>query len=175
MGGQTKRQEKMTRTIVCDTGPLLHLSEAGAIHLLSQAGNVLIPPLVAVEFRSNTPGWIPPLWIKQVFLGKTARQKAEQWVKSGQIDMGEAEAIGLALQEQADWFLTDDAKARQYAESLGLEAHGSIAILLWSVANGKIHEKATANQLMNGLANSSLWISERVLQMARAAIDDLFK
>jgi len=33
----------MTRIIVCDTGPLLHLSEAGAIHLLSSAGEVLMP------------------------------------------------------------------------------------------------------------------------------------
>ena len=30
----------MTRIIVSDTGPLLHLSEAGAIHLLSSAGKV---------------------------------------------------------------------------------------------------------------------------------------
>jgi hypothetical protein len=31
----------MTRIIVCDTGLLLHLSEAGAIQLLSSAGEVL--------------------------------------------------------------------------------------------------------------------------------------
>ncbi len=36
----------MTRTIVWDTGPLLHLSEAGAVHLLSIAVRILIPPLV---------------------------------------------------------------------------------------------------------------------------------
>jgi predicted nucleic acid-binding protein len=175
LGGQTKRQEEVTRVIVCDTGPLLHLSEAGAIHLLSLAGNILIPPVVAIEFEANTPGWNPPLWVKQVVLGKTARQKAEQWVKTRQIDIGEAEAIGLALQEQADWFLTDDAKARQFAESLGLEIHGSIAILLWSVATGQIQEKTTAIQLMDNLANSSLWISDQVLQKAFAAIDDMFE
>lgn len=165
----------MTRIIVCDTGPLLHLSEAGAIHLLSRAGNVLIPPLVAIEFEANSQGWNPPLWVKQVVLGKAARQKAEQWVKTRQLDTGEAEAIGLALQEQADWLLTDDAKARQFAEALGLEVHGSIAILLWSVATGLIHEKSTAIQLMDNLADSSLWISDRVLQKALAAIDDLFE
>jgi hypothetical protein len=39
----------MTRMIVCDTGPLLHLSEAGAVHLLSMAGRVLIPPLEIIS------------------------------------------------------------------------------------------------------------------------------
>lgn len=165
----------MTRAIVCDTGPLLHLSEAGAIHLLSLAGTVLIPRLVAVEFEANTQGWNPPLWAKQLALGKAAQKQAGQWVTNGQLDSGEAEAIGLALQEQADWFLTDDARARQFAESLGLEVHGSIAILLWSVASGLIREKATAIQLMDNLANSSLWISDRVLQNAFAAINELFE
>jgi len=47
----------MTRIIVCDTGPLLHLSEAGAIHLLLSVGEVLIPPLVAIEFEANAQGW----------------------------------------------------------------------------------------------------------------------
>jgi len=165
----------VTPIIVCDTGPLLHLSEAGAIHLLSQAGDVLIPPLVALEFEVNTPGWQPPQWVRQVSLGKEAQQKAEKWVNTKQIDAGEAEAIGLALQEQADWLLTDDARARQFAESLGLEVHGSVAILLWSVATEIVREKETANQLLENLANSTLWISDRILQEARAAIDKLFE
>jgi predicted nucleic acid-binding protein len=173
LGGQTKRQKEMTPIIVCDTGPLLHLSEAGAIHLLSVAGQVLIPPLVVIEFEANAQGWPPPQWVKKVSLRKITIQKITRWIKAKQIDAGEAEAIGLALQERADWFLTDDAKARQFAESLGLEVHGSIAILLWSVATGQIQDKVTATRLLDNLANSSLWISDRVLQEAHIAIDDL--
>lgn len=163
----------MTRIIVCDTGPLLHLSEAGAIHLLSLAGEILIPSLVAIEFEANAQGWRPPQWIKIVDLEKETRQKAEKWVRANQIDGGEAEAIGLALQEHADWLLTDDAQARQFAEAAGLEVHGSIGILLWNVVNENISDKALALQLLINLANSSLWISERVLQEARKAIETL--
>lgn len=165
----------MTRIIVCDTGPLLHLSEAGAIHLLSQAGEVFIPPLVAVEFEANTQGWQPPQWVKHVSLGRATRQKVDKWVKTKQLDAGEAEAIGLALQEQANWFLTDDAQARQFAESIGLEAHGSIAVLLWSVSTEVIQNKAIAHGLLDNLAKSSLWISKRILQEAHAAIDHLLE
>jgi len=53
--------------------------------------------------------------------------------------------------------------------------HGSIAILLWSVATGLIQEKTVAIQLLENLANSSLWISDRVIQEAQAAIDGLFE
>lgn len=165
----------MTRVIVCDTGPLLHLSEAGAIHLLSLVGDILIPTLVAIEFESNAQGWKPPQWVKVVELESSARQKAEKWIKANQIDAGEAEAINLALQVKADWLLTDDAKARQLAESMGLEVHGSIGILLWTVAAGHIRDKPLAFNLLDNLANSSLWISERVLQEARNALDILFE
>jgi predicted nucleic acid-binding protein len=96
-------------------------------------------------------------------------------VRENQIDDGEAEAIILALQEHADWLLTDDAKARQFAESAGLEVHGSIGLLLWSVVNEHILEKTLALHLLDNLANSSLWISERVLQEARKAINTLLE
>lgn len=165
----------MTRIIVCDTGPLLHLSEAGATHLLSLAGNVLIPPRVATEFEANAQGWNPPQWIQVLALEKSGQRKAEAWMRTEHIHSGEAEAIGLALQEHADWLLTDDAKARQFAESLGLEVHGSIAVLLWSIAVGHVVEKELAIQLMDQLAKSSLWISNPVLQAAYRAIDTLFE
>ena len=165
----------MTRIVVSDTGLLLHLSEIGAIHLLSLAGNILIPPLVVVEFEANAQGWNPPQWVRVVDLEKPARQKADKCVSGNQLDAGEAEAIALALQVHADWLLTDDAKARQIAESTGLEVHGSIGLLLWNAAVGHISDKTLVHNLLTDLSNSSLWVSDRVLQKARKAIDILFE
>jgi len=165
----------MTRIIVSDTGPLLHLSEAGAVDLLSQAGEVLIPAVVAVEFEANAQGWSPPQWARIIELEKPARQKADKWVRAEQVDRGEAEAIALALQEQADWLLTDDAQARQFAEANGLEVHGSIGVLLWSIVSGNVHARETAHQLLDNLAGSTLWISKQVLREAQKAIDALFE
>jgi predicted nucleic acid-binding protein len=56
----------------------------------------------------------------------------------------------LALQKQSDWLLTDDAKARQLAESLGLEVHGSIGLLLWAVASGHIESRKQAYHMLKG-------------------------
>jgi predicted nucleic acid-binding protein len=97
--------------------------------------------------------------------------RAAKWIRSQMIDPGEAEAVSLAVQVKGDWLLTDDAQARQFAESLGVETHGSVGVLLWAVAVGTVENRRKAYQLLEGLANSSLWISERVIQEASKAID----
>jgi len=164
----------MRRSIVCDTGPVLHLSEAGAIHLLRLAGDIFVPPIVASEFESNAQGWKPPQWIEVLELKKSARQQAKSWIQANRIDMGEAEAISLARQINADWLLTDDARARQLAEAQGLEVHGSVGLLLWSIATGHVNNRDEGLRLLDNLAHTSLWISRRVLQEARRAITAMF-
>ena len=77
------------------------------------------------------------------------------------------------MQLKSDWFLTDDALAREFSESLGLETHGSIGVLLWAVAEGYVEERNDAHELLNNLVNSSLWISKRVVKEASRAIDEL--
>lgn len=163
----------MSRVIICDTGPLIHLSEAGAIHLLKLAGGIFIPPAVATEFKRNPATGNLPDWIQIRELTARSTAQAARWVKNDYVDMGEAEAIALALQQHSDWLLTDDAEARQFAEGIGLEVHGSIGLLLWAVASGYTENRAHAHQILNGLKRSSLWISERVVTAAAEAIDEL--
>ena len=160
----------MSRIVVCDTGPLLHLKEASAVHLLELAGQVLIPPTVSQELaiRMKLPNWVH---IEE--LNRSAQAKASEWSQREDLDSGEAEAIALAMQVKCDWFLTDDALAREFSESLGLETHGSIGVLLWAVAEGYGEERNDAHELLNNLVNSSLWISDRVVNEASRAIDEL--
>jgi predicted nucleic acid-binding protein len=67
----------MTRLVVCDTSPLLHLSEAGALHLLQYTGRVLIPDLVADEFEQNAQGWKLPQWITIKEMDKDTGKQAD--------------------------------------------------------------------------------------------------
>ena len=163
----------MSRIIVCDTGPLIHLCEANMIHLLKLAGGILIPPAVAAEFRRNLPNEILPEGVRVHEVTPRFSSRATQWIQKDEIDVGEAEAIALALQQRSDWLLTDDAQARQFAERLGLEVHGSIGLLLWAVASGFVENREQAHRMLNGLKRSTLWISERVVAEATAAIDEL--
>lgn len=162
----------MSRIVVCDTGPLLHLGEANILYLLRLAGDVFIPPVVVREFELNASSIKLPDWVVVKELDESYKEKALEWKK--QIDEGESAAIALTLQIQAEWLLSDDAIARQFAESLGLEIHGSIGLLLWAVAAGHVKSQSEALDLLNALANSSLWISDRVLNQASKAIGKLY-
>ena len=162
----------MSRIVVCDTGPLLHLSEAKIIDLLHLAGEILIPNSVAEEFKRNAGDFSLPNWVTVKELEEAYRRKTLEWRKL--IDEGEAAVIALTMQMQAEWLLTDDAIARQFGESLGLEIHGSIGLLLWAIAVGHIESENEALKSLKSLADSSLWISTRVVNQARKAIHTLF-
>jgi predicted nucleic acid-binding protein len=53
----------MSRIVVCDTGPLLHLSEAKIIDLLRLAGEIFIPNSVAEEIKRNAGDFGLPNWV----------------------------------------------------------------------------------------------------------------
>jgi len=99
--------------------------------------------------------------------------EAIAWQQAGLLDIGEAEAIALARQINAQWLLTDDAAARLFAQTIGLEVHGSLGIVLWAAAM-KYLGRTEAEATLNRLAQSSLWVSARVLAQAKAALDQLF-
>jgi predicted nucleic acid-binding protein len=162
----------MRRIVVCDTGPLIHLGEANIISLLRLAGEILIPSVVAEEFKRNTSDFRLPDWVLLQELEEPYQKKVLAWRK--QIDEGEAAAIALTMQMQAEWLLTDDAFARQFGESLGLEIHGSIGLLLWAVSVGHVKSENEAMNSFNALIGSSLWISDRVVKQVYGAIHALY-
>jgi predicted nucleic acid-binding protein len=159
------------KRIVADTGPILHLHEAGALHLLPLIGESFLPLAVAAELRSLVPG-LPPKWATLQTLPPSAGRRASEWQRGGLLHGGESEALALALELQPDWFLTDDAAARLMAESLNIEVHGSIGVLLWATAN-KLVNKSEAESFWNRLENSSLWMSPRVRAEARMALQKI--
>jgi len=162
------------RRIVCNTGPLLHLGEAGVRDLLSPAGDVHIPIAVDLEMRSCDADWHlnRPAWLHVTQLDSGPALEARSWQQAGLLHYGEAQAIALARQLRADWLLTDDAAARLLARSWGLEVHGSLGLVLWSAAMHHLsHHEAEA--ALDGLAQSSLWVSPSVLLAAKAALNQM--
>jgi predicted nucleic acid-binding protein len=159
------------KRVVADTGPVLHLHEAGALHLLQLIGEIFLTPLVAAELRSRISEL--PKWAKIQALSSTAQERALEWRRAGLLHGGEAEALALALEFKSDWFLTDDAAARLMAESLNVEVHGSIGVVLWAAAS-RLVKKTEAELFLVGLEKSSLWMSLKVRIEARAALEKLF-
>jgi len=83
-------------------------------------------------------------WIHGHALTAPYAVEAVAWQQAGLLGFGEAEAVALVRQMNAHWLLTDEAAARLFAQSLGI------------------------------LAQSSLWISAKVLAEAKAALSQLF-
>jgi predicted nucleic acid-binding protein len=173
VGGPAAGRDGM-RLIVSDTGPVLHLWEARSIDLLSLAGDLCIPGAVERELSNHwlTFGTASPPWLRTASLQPPYDESAANWWRAGIIHRGEAEAIALAQQLNADWLLTDDAAARLLATSVGLEVHGSLGVVLWAAARGHL-TRTEAEAALDGLAASSLWVSPAVLIKARAALHQM--
>ncbi len=161
------------RRIVSNTGPLIHLDEAQALELLHLAGEIHVPNQVLAEMKYHKPGWERTDWIIVDVLSENYQRQSSAWQQAGLLDAGEAEALALAQQASADWFLTDDAEARLLGKAFGLEVHGSLGIVLWGVAVG-ILRRSEAEAILDRLARSSLFVSSKILREVRSVLDELF-
>lgn len=163
--------------VVSDTGPLLHLFQAGAADLLAHWGTIHVTPQVWRELHRHAPEFSAksvPAWLRRCQLSQAASQQAAQWVLARVLDAGEAEALAYAREIQAPVFLTDDTAARTLSESLGIQARGSLGVVLFAAASGHIDQK-TAEKVLSDLENrSTLWMSGKVRRMAREALVKLF-
>jgi predicted nucleic acid-binding protein len=143
--------------------------------LIGAAGSVTIPPTVYSELGSHDAFWLEerPAWLHLIELESSSSKAASRWITGGLLDPGEAQALALALQVSADWLLTDDAAARLVAQQHGVEVHGSLGVVLWASAVGHLN-RTEAEATLEALSRSSLWISARVLEEARAALSQIF-
>jgi len=93
---------------------------------------VIIPDIVASELAAASNPTISAIlqrgWIQPQFL--TDSQLADQLQQERGLDAGEANAIALALELQADDLLIDERLGRQEAIRLGLSIIGILGILL---------------------------------------------
>lgn len=163
--------------VVTDTGPLLHLHQAGAIHLLAHLGQVQMTPAVWSEFQRHAPDFAMkalPAWLSLCQPSSSALLQANQWVNAQILHAGEAEALAHARETQADLFLNDDTAARTLGESLGLAVRGSLGVVLYAAAAGHL-DKATCLQTLDDLERrSTLWMSAKVKAAARQAVEQMF-
>ena len=175
MGFEGEDGPPSMKTIFCDTGPLLHLREIGLLDLLEKAGKIVIPKAINIELLEIDSSWKDekPPWVSVQELPLMANGKISALYTSGLLDRGEAEAIVLAQYLKADWFFTDDASARTFANVIGIEVHGTLGVVLWAAAVGNLNLQE-AKMALERLSKSSLWISPIILEKAFKALDEMF-
>ena len=117
--------------VVSDTSPILNLALIGQLHLLpSLYHQVLIPPAVHLELtRSGVDALVSMPGSSTWLIVAEAQDQARVRQLCSQLDRGEAEAIVLALERQADLLLMDERRGRREAAALGLRVTGLLGVL----------------------------------------------
>ncbi len=163
--------------VVSDTGPLLHLHQAGVADLIAGMGEIYVTPQVWTELLRHAPSFRqngPPAWLRLITPSSKALQQAFEWLQAGLLDEGEAEALAYAQEIEADLFLSDDTAARTMGQSLGQQVRGSLGIILYLAATG-ILDQSKAFQVLDDLENqSTLWMSAKVRNAAHQALHQTF-
>ncbi len=154
----------MASKAVSDTGPLMHLAEIDLTKALGVFQEVYAAQEVINELKRNKAKEPVFRKVKLINLKPKFKDVAEILVNKFSIDLGESQSIALALQEKIDYFLTDDLEARTVAHVHGLEAHGTIGIILRALRE-RIIDKETAVKKVNELYTiSSLFITKDLVE-----------
>lgn len=120
--------------VVSDTSPITSLLSTNLIEILEKVYHqVLIPDAVYKELKKehmNLPSFIE---VEQV------KDRDTVSVLEKEVDIGEAEAIVLAREINADILLIDEKKGRMVAEREGIPIIGLIGVLVVAKKRGMVH------------------------------------
>jgi predicted nucleic acid-binding protein len=136
--------------VVSDTSPLNYLILVNAIDVLPTLfGEVHVPPKIVEELqRSRAPSpvktWAAslPAWVR-------IQSPSTKLVTSVRLDPGEAQAIALAKELQADVILIDERKGRRVAKDHGLRAIGTLTVLEFAAERDLLDLKAATDALQS--------------------------
>lgn len=163
------------RGVVSDTSPLVHLARAGLFSLLkSFYGQLFIPPAVwreAVEEGGGrageaevreavASGWMSVRAPAEVPLLRLLRES---------LDAGEAEAVALAAEIEADRILLDETWARKSARGAGLLTTGTLGLLIRAREEGQLE---ALGPVLDELRRESFWISDRLYRQALEGVGE---
>jgi predicted nucleic acid-binding protein len=129
--------------VVSDASPLVGLAAVGQLELLADLySEVVIPEAVFEEATLASPAAPGAEEIRRARWIRVARASDDELVSSlsTELDRGEAEAIALAVELEADLLLVDEKRARVKARQLGRRVIGVIGVLLQSKDKGLLEE-----------------------------------
>lgn len=160
----------MANDAVSDTGPIIHLTEINAVKSFEIFSSVYIPNAVESELFKNKINIIRK--IKILKLEPEYKDISKAIANNKNLDLGESEAIALALQEKSEYLLTDDLDARVAAKSFNFEVHGTIGIILRAFRENIFDRKSAIEKVNELHKNSSLFITSDLINEVIKAIKE---
>ncbi len=160
--------------VVSNTSPIFYLSTIGQLDLLRQLYDEIVIPNTVFQEITNVGNTdvsatvVPTLnWIK---IQSTTDLTLVNTL-SHELDPGEAEAIALAVELDADRLLIDERLGRNAAIRLGLKVTGVLGILIAAKRKNLIQE---VKPLLDTLIKQvGFWIDEQLYTEILQAVDEL--
>ena len=156
--------------VVADSGPLIHLSQVGLLHLIPALfDEVLVPRAVYQEVVIDGAGLPGSLELKAATWAKVVETSLEPQLSLllNSLDPGEVAAISLAVATPGARLLIDDQAGRHIAKQLQLTVVGTLGLLLAAKQKHLLGEVAP---VLEQLQKGSFWLSRdlilRVLEEA---------
>jgi uncharacterized protein len=124
--------------VVSDSSPLIALAAIGQLQLVRELfGEVLVPEAVweEISHQKDKPGAQAVLgasWVTRVEVAQDSYLMALQT----ELDDGEAEALALAAEVNADMVLLDERRGRKVAVQMGFKVIGAAGVLGLAKAQG---------------------------------------
>ena len=158
--------------VVSDTSPVLSLASIGRLDLLPTLyQQVLIPAAVYEELRAGAPAGhinfesLPWLTVATA----TDRHRVDEL--RADLDLGEAEAIVLAIERRADLLLVDERRGRRTARASGLTVTGLLGVVTQAKRAGVIEAaKPVIDELMRV---ARFWIGPTLYAEVLAELDEV--
>ena len=123
----------MGLTVVSNSTPIIALAKINRIDMLRELfGTITIPEAVYDEVSDdgkNRAGSSEVSDSEWIIMKQVHNRTAVDFLLVS-VDLGEAEAIALAKESDADLLLIDDRAGRRISESVGLAITGTIGVLL---------------------------------------------
>jgi len=149
---------------VSNSGPLIHLKEINCMHLFDLFNTLTVPTSVLEE--------VGELTLKNIKVVRVS-EKNKAFMKSiSNFKLQQAEIDTLFLAKNSNsMFLTDDLEARDAANHLRIEVHGSLGIIAMAHKKQMI-SLAEAKQLILDLYNNStIFLTKALVDLVMRELD----
>lgn len=156
---------------VIDSSSLILLGKIRRLRLIKDLFNEIIITKHVFDEVGEKPQSEEFLAIKKAIDDEWIKVKKCEGITSS-LNKGEASSISIALKEKSI-LITDDMRAIVTAEQLGIEAHGTLYIILECLKKGKIENKEKAKKILGELVINGLYISSDLIADFYERLDKL--
>jgi predicted nucleic acid-binding protein len=166
-----QKDDSYYEVIISDSTCLIFFKNINRLDILKKLyGNITITPDVLDEYRIKDKDKLPE-WI-HVKTPKNRDEVNRLYIKLR--GLGESSSIVLASENpNLSLLITDDRKARNYAQNSGLDIIGSIGIVRRARNKNIIKSNEEANDLFDELKNVSGWINNKLIEKIKYPVLNL--